>query len=107
MTSASDLASLAALLADETRAAMCLALLDGRAWTAGELAAHARVAPSTATEHLHRLIGGGLLVERRRGRHRYVQLAGPSAAQLIEDLAARIERRQAAPRGLRAVTANA
>ncbi|TDC84201.1 ArsR family transcriptional regulator [Micromonospora sp. KC606] len=106
MTSASDLASLAALLADETRAAMCLALLDGRAWTAGELAAHARVAPSTATGHLHRLIGGGLLVERRQGRHRYVQLAGASVAQLLEDLAARIEHRPASPRGLRAVTAN-
>jgi hypothetical protein len=49
MTSASDLSSLAALLADETRAAMCLALLDGRAWTAGELAAHTHVAASTAT----------------------------------------------------------
>ncbi|MDG4798196.1 winged helix-turn-helix domain-containing protein [Micromonospora sp. WMMD1082] len=107
MTSASDLASLASLLADETRAAMCLALLDGRAWTAGELAAHARVAPSTATEHLHRLIGGGLLVERRQGRHRYVQLAGPSVAQLLEDLAARVEPRPAPPRGLRAATASA
>jgi DNA-binding transcriptional ArsR family regulator len=107
VTSASDLAWLAALLADETRAAMCLALLDGRAWTAGALAANARVAPSTATEHLHRLIDGGLLVERRQGRHRYVQLAGPSVAQLLEDLAGRIERRPASPPGLRAVTANA
>jgi DNA-binding transcriptional ArsR family regulator len=106
VASASDLASLAALLADETRAAMCLALLDGRAWTAGELAAHARVAPSTATEHLHRLIDGGLLIERRQGRHRYVQLAGASVAHLIEDLTARIEHRPAPPRGLRAVSAS-
>ncbi len=106
MTSASDLASLAALLADETRAAICLALLDGRAWAAGELAAHARVAPSTATEHLHRLVDGGLLVERRQGRHRYVQLAGPSVAHLLEDLSARLEPRQDSVRGLRAVTAN-
>jgi DNA-binding transcriptional ArsR family regulator len=107
VTSASDLASLAALLADETRAAMCLALLDGRAWTAGELATHAGVAPSTATEHLHRLIGGGLLVERRQGRHRYVQLAGPSVAHLIEDLSARTAPRPAPARGLREVTASA
>ncbi|MET8283096.1 winged helix-turn-helix domain-containing protein [Micromonospora sp. NPDC005174] len=106
MTSASDLASLATLLADESRAAMCLALLDGRAWTAGELAAHAGIAPSTATQHLHRLIDGGLLVERRQGRHRYVQLAGASVAQLLEDLSARIEHRPASPRGLREVTAN-
>lgn len=107
VTSASDLASLAALLADETRAAICLALLDGRAWTAGELAAHAGVAPSTATEHLHRLIAGGLLVERRQGRHRYVQLAGPAVAHLLEDLSAQTEPRPTTARGLRAVTANA
>ncbi|WP_067499433.1 helix-turn-helix transcriptional regulator [Actinoplanes sp. TFC3] len=106
MTAACDLAAFAALLADRTRAAMCLALLDGRAWTAGELAAHAGVAPSTATEHLHRLIAGGLLVERRQGRHRYVQLAGPSVAELLEDVAARVGHRPVAPRGLRAVTAN-
>lgn len=99
---AADLAALAALLADETRAAMCLALLDGRAWTAGELARHAGVAPSTATEHLDRLIAGGLLVQRRQGRHRYVELAEPS---LIEDLAARLQPRGTPVRGLRAATA--
>ena len=41
-----SLAQVAGLLADPTRAAFCLALLDGRAWTAGELARHAGVAPS-------------------------------------------------------------
>jgi DNA-binding transcriptional ArsR family regulator len=83
---AAQLAELAALLADETRAAFCLALLDGRAWTAGELARHAGVAPSTATEHLNRLIEGGLLVGERQGRHRYVRLAGDRVATLVEDL---------------------
>ncbi|MFF5113552.1 ArsR/SmtB family transcription factor [Streptosporangium sp. NPDC000509] len=81
------LAALAALLADATRATFCLALLDGRAWSAGELAAHAGVAASTASEHLSRLVAGGLLAEQRRGRRRYVRLAGPRVAQLIEDLA--------------------
>ncbi|MEU9042558.1 MULTISPECIES: winged helix-turn-helix domain-containing protein [unclassified Kitasatospora] len=80
------LAALAALLADPTRAAFCSALLDGRAWTAGELARHARVAPSTASEHLSRLIAGGLLAEERQGRHRYVRLASPAVATLLEDL---------------------
>ncbi|WP_343981477.1 winged helix-turn-helix domain-containing protein, partial [Streptosporangium amethystogenes] len=79
------LAALAALLADDTRARFCLALLDGRAWSAGELAAHAGVAASTASEHLSRLVGGGLLAEERQGRHRYVRLAGPDVAQLVED----------------------
>ncbi|MBK3543477.1 winged helix-turn-helix domain-containing protein, partial [Streptomyces sp. MBT60] len=60
-STAGRLAALAALLADETRASFCLALLDGRAWTAGELARYAGVAPSTASEHLGRLVAGGLL----------------------------------------------
>ncbi|MFG3349770.1 ArsR/SmtB family transcription factor [Streptomyces sp. NPDC048018] len=84
-----DLASLAALFADETRAAFLLALLDGRAWAAGELARHARVAPSTASEHLGKLVAGGVLAEERQGRHRYVRLADPGVAHLVEDLAAR------------------
>ncbi|ELP63051.1 ArsR/SmtB family transcription factor [Streptomyces turgidiscabies] len=85
---ASGLAALAGLLADETRAGFLLALLDGRAWTAGELARHAGVAPSTASEHLGRLVAGGLLTEERQGRHRYVRLADARVAQLVEELAA-------------------
>ncbi|GAA1009307.1 ArsR family transcriptional regulator [Streptomyces sp. F-3] len=84
------LAALAGLLADETRAACLLALLDQRAWTAGELARHAGVAASTLSEHLDKLVAGGLLAEERQGRHRYVRLAGAEVAQLVEDLAARI-----------------
>jgi DNA-binding transcriptional ArsR family regulator len=83
---AMTLAQVAALLADATRAAFCLALLDGRAWTAGELARHAGVTPPTASEHLTRLVAGGLLTEERQGRHRYLRLASPAAAALIEDL---------------------
>lgn len=82
------LARLAALLADPTRAAFCTALLDGRAWTAGELARHADVSPSTASEHLSRLIAASLLTEERAGRHRYVRLAGSEVAGLVEDLTA-------------------
>jgi DNA-binding transcriptional ArsR family regulator len=99
------LAALAGLLADSTRAAFCLALLDGRAWTAGELAAHAGVSAPTATEHLHKLVKGGLLTEHRQGRHRYVQLAGPGAAQLLEELTAHLEPAPAPARTLRAATA--
>ena len=92
-TAAPDLAALAGLLADATRARFCLALLDGRAWTAGELAAHAGVAASTATEHLNLLVSGGLLAQERQGRHRYVRLADQQTAELIESLAARAPRR--------------
>ncbi|MGW1886285.1 ArsR/SmtB family transcription factor [Streptomyces sp. NPDC001970] len=99
-----NVAALAALLADETRAAFCLALLDGRAWTAGELARHAGVAPSTASEHLGKLVAGGLLAEERQGRHRYVRLAGEPAARLVEVLAAHAAPSDEPPRGLRAAS---
>jgi DNA-binding transcriptional ArsR family regulator len=97
-----DLASLAALLADRTRAAFCLALLDGRAWTATELARLAHVAPSTATSHLNRLVAGGLLAEERKGRHRHVRLADPDIAEMIEALAARAPQRTVPIRSLAA-----
>ncbi|MFI5930773.1 ArsR/SmtB family transcription factor [Actinoplanes sp. NPDC051494] len=108
---ASALARFAALIADETRASFCLALLDGRAWTAGELAGHAGVAPATATEHLNKLVAGGMLSELRQGRHRYVRLADARTAQLVEDLAAHLPAMPGPlpepPRGLRAATASA
>ncbi|WKX72730.1 helix-turn-helix transcriptional regulator [Streptomyces sp. XD-27] len=95
-----DLAALASLLADRTRAAFCLALLDGRAWTATELARHAGVALSTATGHLNRLVAGGLLAEERQGRHRYVRLAGADTAEMIESLATHAPYRPAPVRSL-------
>lgn len=101
------LADLAGLLADRTRAAFCLALLDGRAWTAGELARHAGVSPPTATAHLDRLVERGLLVQHRQGRHRYLRLADHRTAELLEDLVAAAGPVTESRRGLRAVTASA
>ena len=46
---AESLAAVASAMADTTRARMLIALMDGRAWTAKELATHAGVAASTAT----------------------------------------------------------
>ena len=80
------LADVAAVLADRSRAAMCLALLDGRAWTVGELAGVAGVAASTASEHVGVLTGAGFVDTLRQGRHRYVRLAGDDVAELIERL---------------------
>ena len=97
-----SVARFAGLLADRSRAAMCLALLDGRAWTAGELASLAGIAAPTATEHLNQLVSAGLLAEERQGRHRYVRLAGPDAARLLEDIAAAAGK-PAAARSLRTV----
>jgi len=92
------------MLADRSRAAMCIALLDGRAWTAGELARHAGISAPTASEHLNQLVQAGLLVQERQGRHRYVRLAGSDVARLIEDLAV-VAGQPAPTRSLRTVRA--
>lgn len=83
-----DIAAVASMLADRSRAAICQALLDGRFRTAGELAQAARVAPSTASEHLARLLAGSFVEVTRQGRHRYYRLAGPDVAAALEALGA-------------------
>lgn len=98
--SSAALASWAALLADRTRAAICLALLDGRAWTVTELARYAGVAVSTASEHIGQLVDGGLLAPRRQGRHRYLRLADPDVAAIIEAVTAAAGHRPAPVRSL-------
>jgi DNA-binding transcriptional ArsR family regulator len=76
------------LLADPARALMLVALLDGRALPAGELAYAARVTAQTASSHLSKLLAGGLLALTVEGRHRYYRLAGSHVAQALEHLAA-------------------
>ena len=79
-----DLAPIGALLGDPSRARMLDALMSGRALTAGELARAAGVVPSTASEHLGRLQGGGLVEVIVQGRHRYYRLAGADVAAALE-----------------------
>jgi DNA-binding transcriptional ArsR family regulator len=87
MAGETDIAAVAALLADPTRATMLLALSDGRAFTASELARGAKIAPSTASEHLSRLVEGELLTVAKQGRHRYYRLADPAIVDIIESMA--------------------
>ena len=90
-------AATAALLADPARAAMLSALLPGEALTAGELARVAGIAPSTATEHLARLVDGGLILLHAQGRHRYFRLAGEEVAHVLETLGGLQARHSRAP----------
>ena len=82
-----DIAAVAAVLADPGRAKMLLALGDGRALTATTLAAEAGVAASTASVHLAKLAAAGLVDVEAHGRHRYYRLSGPDVGELIEALA--------------------
>ena len=82
-----EIASLGELVGEPSRVAMLLALLDGSARPATELADLAGVSRATASSHLRRLREGGLLSVEPRGRHRYFRLAGEPVADLIETLA--------------------
>jgi DNA-binding transcriptional ArsR family regulator len=82
-----DIAAVAELVADSTRATMLTALADGRALTAGELARRARVAPSTASEHLARLMESGALAMARQGRSHYYRIADPGMIGVLQALA--------------------
>src|SRR5579859_5770445 len=87
MAGEADIAFVATLLADPTRATILLALSDGRAFTASELARRARVSPSTASEHLARLVDSSLLLVEKQGRNRFFRLADPSIVEIMEHLA--------------------
>ncbi len=84
--SESALAVPAALMGEPARAAMLLALMDGRSRPAGELARLAGISPSTASAHLQRLTDGGLIRVSTSGRHRNYSLAGPEVARAVEAL---------------------
>jgi DNA-binding transcriptional ArsR family regulator len=76
----------ARLVGDPSRAAMLEAMMDGRAWTGRELAHAAHVTPSTASEHLARLVRGALCTVVPQGRHRYYRIASSEVSDAIEAL---------------------
>ncbi len=57
--------TVAALMGDPSRAAMLLQLMGGCQRPASELAQVAHVSPATASEHLAKLVAGGLVHVRR------------------------------------------
>ena len=81
-----DIAQVGALIGDPARANMLSALMGGKALTASELATAAGITQQTASAHLARLEAGGLLVQRKQGRHRYFALADDEVGLLLEGL---------------------
>lgn len=86
MVSTSNVAEIGSVLGDPARANMMIALLDGRAWTARELADVAGVSPQTASSHLSRLVNARMVRVAKQGRHRYHRIASGEVAQLIEQM---------------------
>ena len=80
------LATTAAMLAEPARAAMVLALMDGRSRCAKKLALDAGVTPQTASVHLKKLVAARILVWEGRGRTKDFRIAGSEVAQAVEAL---------------------
>jgi len=83
-----NVAEIAALFGDPVRAAILLALLDGRELPASELAFRAGASPQAASAHLAKLAAGGLLAVHRAGRRRLFRIASSDVAHAMEALAA-------------------
>ncbi|MGH6819254.1 MAG: ArsR/SmtB family transcription factor [Methylocella sp.] len=81
-----SISSVAALIGDPARANMLLALMDGRALSASELANVAGVTIQTASGHLAKLDGAKLVEAVKQGRHRYFRLSDFDVAAVLEEL---------------------
>ena len=81
-----DIALLGSLIGDPARANMLTALMSGKALTASELAGEASVTVQTASTHLGKLQSGGLIRQRKQGRHRYFSLADDDVGAVLESM---------------------
>ena len=79
-----DIALLGSLIGDPARANMLTALMSGKALTASELASEASVTLQTASTHLAKLESGGLIRQRKQGRHRYFSMADDDVGSVLE-----------------------
>lgn len=79
--------SITALICEPTRAKMLWNLLDGRAYTASELSMVADTSPTSASNHLSRLLEAKIVKVEIQGRHRYYSLSNSEVAYAVEGLA--------------------
>ena len=83
---------IAQLIGEPIRANILWTLLDGRAYTASELAAAVDTSAPNCSMHLAKLIKADLLTVEAQGRHRYYTYSRPEVAYAVEALAALVPR---------------
>ncbi|MFX3673559.1 MAG: ArsR/SmtB family transcription factor [Paenisporosarcina sp.] len=83
-----NVAEVAFLFGEKSRATILTSLMDGRFHTASELAFMSAITPQTASFHLSKLIEGNLVEVEKQGRHRYYQLANGEVARILESFLA-------------------
>lgn len=81
---------IASLIGDPTRALIMWTLLDGKAFTATELAIAVSTSPQNVSMHLAKLLEAGLLCVEKQGRHKYYRFSNKEVAYAIEAMASLI-----------------
>lgn len=76
-----------ALICEPVRAKILWSLLDGKAYTATELAAFANISITSASNHLSKLLEADFLKVEVQGRHRYFTFSNADVAYAVEALA--------------------
>jgi len=83
---------IAALVGDPVRATIMWTLLDGKAFTATELAMAAGTSASNTSMHLAKLVQADLLSVENQGRHRYYKFSRKEIAYAIEAMSTLVPR---------------
>ncbi|NQD67432.1 winged helix-turn-helix transcriptional regulator [Bacillus haikouensis] len=84
MNTSPNIASVAALISEPSRAAILTALLDGRLHPAGSLAYIAGISPQTTSFHLKKMVEADVIKVDKQGRHRYYGLKSHEVASVLE-----------------------
>ncbi|ELR70647.1 Transcriptional regulator, ArsR family [Fulvivirga imtechensis AK7] len=79
-----QIGELFSLIGDQVRSNILWTLLDGKAYTASELAFNADTSPQNISMHLNKLLQADLVQVERQGRHRYYRYSKPEVAYAVE-----------------------
>jgi DNA-binding transcriptional ArsR family regulator len=82
---AHDAARMLKLLASEQRLLLLCRLVEGEA-SVGDLAEHAKLAQSAASQHLAKMRAEGLVATRRDAQSIYYRLVDPAAMRVLDTL---------------------
>jgi len=77
----------ATLIGDATRASILWNLLDGRAFTATELAIAVETSAQNISMHLAKLLDANLISVEKQGRHKYYRFSNKEVAYAVEAMA--------------------
>lgn len=77
----------ATLIGDATRASILWNLLDGRAFTATELAIAVETSAQNISMHLGKLLDASLISVEKQGRHKYYKFSNKEVAYAVEAMA--------------------